>query len=62
MAAELAYQMRRSSTLDRIRVKDSGVKEPSKAADPIVFHADVRRMPLNAKARFMLQLIKGLAT
>ena len=49
--AELAYQNAAAYTLDRIQGRaDSGVKEPSKAADPIVFHADVRRMLLNAKA------------
>ena len=48
--AELAYQNATAYTLDRIQGRaDSGIQEPNKAADPIVFHADVRRMLLNAK-------------
>ena len=48
--AELAYQNATAYALDRIQGRaDSGIQEPNKAADPIVFHADVRRMLLNAK-------------
>ncbi|MFW2176369.1 MULTISPECIES: acyl-CoA dehydrogenase family protein [unclassified Moraxella] len=48
--AELAYQNAVAYTTDRVQGRaDSGVKEPSKPADPIVHHADVKRMLLNAK-------------
>ena len=48
---EVAYQNARSYARDRLQSRAlSGPKEPSKAADPIMVHADVRRMLLTQKA------------
>ena len=48
---EVAYQNALVYAKDRIQMRSlSGVKAPDKAADPIIVHADVRRMLLTAKA------------
>jgi len=48
---EVAYQNALVYAKDRIQMRSlSGPKEPEKAADSIIHHADVRRMLLTAKA------------
>jgi butyryl-CoA dehydrogenase len=48
---EVAYQNALAYAKDRIQMRSlSGPKEPGKPADPIIVHADVRRMLLTAKA------------
>jgi len=48
---EVAYQNALVYAKDRIQMRSlSGVKAPDKPADPIIVHADVRRMLLTAKA------------
>jgi len=48
---EVAYQNALAYAKDRIQMRSlSGVKAPSKPADPILVHPDVRRMLLTAKA------------
>ena len=48
---EVAYQNALVYAKDRIQMRSlSGVKAPEKAADPIIVHADVRRMLFTAKA------------
>ncbi|MBC3878222.1 MULTISPECIES: acyl-CoA dehydrogenase C-terminal domain-containing protein [Undibacterium] len=48
---EVAYQNALVYAKDRIQMRSlSGVKAPDKAADPIIVHADVRRMLFTAKA------------
>jgi hypothetical protein len=48
---EVAYQNAVAYAKDRIQGRSlSGVKAPDKPADPIIFHADVRRMLLTARA------------
>jgi butyryl-CoA dehydrogenase len=48
---EIAYQNALAYAKDRLQSRSlSGVKEPGKAADPIIVHPDVRRMILTAKA------------
>lgn len=48
---ELAYQNAVQYACERLQSRsDSGIKAPEKPADPIVYHADVRRMLLNAKS------------
>jgi alkylation response protein AidB-like acyl-CoA dehydrogenase len=48
---EVAYQNAVVYAKDRIQMRSlSGVKAPDKAADPIIVHADVRRMLFTAKA------------
>ena len=48
---EVAYQNALVYAKDRIQMRSlSGPKAPEKAADPIIVHADVRRMLLTAKA------------
>lgn len=48
---ELAYQNAAQYACERLQSRsDSGVKVPEKPADPIIYHADVRRMLLNAKS------------
>lgn len=50
-ASVLAYQNACIYAQDRLQGRaDAGVKNADKAADPIIHHADVRRMLLNAKA------------
>ncbi|MDO4449889.1 MAG: acyl-CoA dehydrogenase C-terminal domain-containing protein [Moraxella sp.] len=50
-ASVLAYQNACAYAHDRLQGRaDSGVKNADKVADPIIHHADVRRMLLNAKA------------
>ncbi len=50
-ASEFAYQNAAQYATDRIQGRSaSGVKSPSKAADSILVHGDVRRMLLNARA------------
>jgi alkylation response protein AidB-like acyl-CoA dehydrogenase len=49
--SELAWQASISYANDRLQGRAmSGVKEPGKAADPIIVHPDVRRMLLTQKA------------
>ena len=48
---ELAYQNAAEYACERLQSRsDSGIKAPEKPADPIIYHADVRRMLLNAKS------------
>ena len=48
---EVAYQNALVYAKDRIQMRSlSGIKAPEKQADPIIVHADVRRMLLTAKA------------
>jgi alkylation response protein AidB-like acyl-CoA dehydrogenase len=48
---EVAYQNALAYAKDRIQMRSlSGVKAPDQPADPIIVHADVRRMLLTAKA------------
>jgi alkylation response protein AidB-like acyl-CoA dehydrogenase len=48
---EIAYQNALVYAKDRIQMRSlSGVKAPDKQADPIIVHADVRRMLFTAKA------------
>jgi alkylation response protein AidB-like acyl-CoA dehydrogenase len=48
---EVAYQNALVYAKDRIQMRSlSGVKAPERPADPIIVHADVRRMLLTAKA------------
>jgi alkylation response protein AidB-like acyl-CoA dehydrogenase len=48
---EVAYQNALAYAKDRIQMRSlSGPKAPDKPADPIIVHADVRRMLLTAKA------------
>jgi hypothetical protein len=48
---EVAYQNAAAYAKERIQGRSlSGVKNPDKPADPIIFHADVRRMLLTARA------------
>ena len=48
---EVAYQNALVYAKDRLQMRSlSGIKAPDKAADPIIVHADVRRMLLTAKA------------
>ncbi|MFZ6843990.1 acyl-CoA dehydrogenase C-terminal domain-containing protein [Undibacterium sp. RuTC16W] len=48
---EIAYQNALVYAKDRIQMRSlSGVKAPDKPADPIIVHADVRRMLFTAKA------------
>jgi alkylation response protein AidB-like acyl-CoA dehydrogenase len=48
---EVAYQNALTYAKDRIQMRSlSGPKAPDKPADPIIVHADVRRMLLTAKA------------
>lgn len=48
---EVAYQNALVYAKDRIQMRSlSGIKAPDKPADPIIVHADVRRMLLTAKA------------
>ena len=48
---EVAYQNAVAYAKDRIQGRSlSGPKAPERAADPIIFHADVRRMLLTARA------------
>jgi alkylation response protein AidB-like acyl-CoA dehydrogenase len=48
---EVAYQNAAAYAKDRIQGRSlSGVKAPDKPADPIIVHADVRRMLLTARA------------
>ncbi|MDY7577118.1 acyl-CoA dehydrogenase C-terminal domain-containing protein [Herbaspirillum sp. RTI4] len=48
---EVAYQNALIYAKDRLQMRSlTGVKEPEKAADPIIVHPDVRRMLLTAKA------------
>ncbi|MFZ6674638.1 acyl-CoA dehydrogenase C-terminal domain-containing protein [Undibacterium sp. Xuan67W] len=48
---EIAYQNALVYAKDRLQMRSlSGVKAPDKPADPIIVHADVRRMLLTAKA------------
>ncbi|MDQ3187803.1 MAG: acyl-CoA dehydrogenase C-terminal domain-containing protein [Pseudomonadota bacterium] len=48
---EVAYQNAAAYAKDRIQGRSlSGVKAPSQPADPIIVHADVRRMLLTARA------------
>ena len=48
---EVAYQNALAYAKDRLQMRSlSGVKAPSKPADPILVHPDVRRMLLTAKA------------
>jgi alkylation response protein AidB-like acyl-CoA dehydrogenase len=48
---ETAYQNAVAYARDRIQGRSlSGVKRPDQPADPIIFHADVRRMLLTARA------------
>lgn len=50
-AATRSYQNAREYAFDRLQGRSaSGAKEPSKEADPIIVHGDVRRMLLNMKA------------
>ncbi len=50
-ASEFAYQNAAQYATDRIQGRSaSGVKSPSKPADSILVHGDVRRMLLNARA------------
>lgn len=50
-ASVLAYQNACRYAQDRLQGRaDDGIKNPNKPADPIIHHADVRRMLLNAKA------------
>lgn len=49
--AELAYQASLPYAKDRLAMRSlSGKKSPEKAADPIIVHADVRKMLLKQKA------------
>ncbi len=49
--AELAYQNALAYALDRKQGRASGERaDPSQAADPIIVHADVRRMLLDARS------------
>lgn len=49
-ASVLAYQNASAYAQDRLQGRaDAGVVDAQKAADPIIHHADVRRMLLNAK-------------
>jgi alkylation response protein AidB-like acyl-CoA dehydrogenase len=49
--AEVAYQNALTYAKDRLQSRViSGAKEPAKAADPIIFHPDVRRMVLTMRA------------
>lgn len=49
-ASVLAYQNAAAYAQDRLQGRaDAGVVDAQKAADPIIHHADVRRMLLNAK-------------
>jgi butyryl-CoA dehydrogenase len=48
---EIAYQNAAVYARDRLQMRSlSGAKAPDKAADPIIVHADVRRMLLTARA------------
>ncbi len=48
---EIAYQNAAAYAKDRLQGRSlSGVKEPSKPADPIIVHADTRRVLLTARA------------
>jgi alkylation response protein AidB-like acyl-CoA dehydrogenase len=48
---EVAYQNALAYAKDRVQMRSlTGPKEPGKPADPIIVHADVRRMLLTAKA------------
>jgi alkylation response protein AidB-like acyl-CoA dehydrogenase len=48
---EVAYQNAAAYAKERIQMRSlSGVKAPDKPADPIIVHADVRRMLLTARA------------
>jgi len=48
---EVAYQNAAAYAKDRIQGRSlSGIKSPSQPADPIIVHADVRRMLLTARA------------
>jgi hypothetical protein len=48
---EVAYQNAVAYAKERIQGRSlSGIKNPDKPADPIIFHADVRRMLLTARA------------
>lgn len=48
---EIAYQNSLNYARERLQMRSlSGTKEPSKAADPIIVHPDVRRMLLTQKA------------
>jgi alkylation response protein AidB-like acyl-CoA dehydrogenase len=50
-AAETSYQSAVAYARDRIQGRSlSGVKEPEKAADPIIVHPDVRRMLMRIRA------------
>ena len=49
--AELAYQGARAYANDRLQMRSlSGAKAPDQPADPIIVHADVRRMLLTIKS------------
>jgi len=48
---ELAYQGSLAYAKDRLQMRSAtGAKQPNKAADPIIVHADVRRMLLTQKS------------
>ena len=48
---EVAYQNALAYAIDRTQMRSlSGIKAPEKTADPIIVHADVRKMLLTAKA------------
>jgi len=50
-SAEMAYQLARDYALDRTQGRAAtGVVEPTQMADPIIHHADVRRMLLSVRA------------
>lgn len=50
-SAEMSYQNAREYACERIQGRSaSGVKEPEKLADPIIVHADVRRMLFTMRA------------
>jgi alkylation response protein AidB-like acyl-CoA dehydrogenase len=50
-ASEVAYQNAAAYAKERLQGRSiSGVKEPAKAADPILVHPDVRRMLLEVRA------------
>lgn len=50
-SAEMSYQNARDYALERIQGRSAkGVEQPDKMADPIIVHADVRRMLLTMRA------------